>query len=208
MDNKTWKLVQHPAGRNVIRSKWVFKFKPSYEGMNERFKARLVAKGFTQVFGIDYRETFAPVLKYDSLRAILAVIASRDLEITLLDVKTAFLYGKLNEEIFMEQPEGFAVEGKEDWVCLLQQCIYGPKQAPRVWNDKFNQFILKFGLTRCEADPCVYHRRQENELLIVAIFVDDGLVAGTNQTLIQSVIDFLSPEFDMRSLPATRFLPY
>jgi hypothetical protein len=109
MDNNTWKLVQHPAGQNVIRSKWVFKFKPFYEGMNERFKARLVAKGFTQVFGIDYRETFAPVLKYDSFRAILAVIASRDIEITLLDVKTAFLYGKLNEEIFMEQPEGFEV---------------------------------------------------------------------------------------------------
>lgn len=206
MDNKTWILVERPTGRNIIKSKWVFKVKPAYDGVKERYKARLVANGFTQVFGVDYRETFAPILKYDSLRAVLAIIAYHDLEIILLDAKTAFLNGKLNEEFFMEQPEGFAVTGKEDWVCLLKQCIYGLKQAPRIWNEKFNQFLLKFGLIRCGSDPWVYHCRKEKELLIVAIFVDDGLVAGTCLNLVQSVIEFLSKEFDMRSLPATRFL--
>jgi hypothetical protein len=206
MDNKTWRLVKRPTDKNVIKSRWVFKIKPGYEGVSERYKARLVAKGFTQVFGTDYRETFAPVLKYDSLRAILAVVAFHDLEITLLDVKTAFLYGKLKETIFMEQPEGFAVEGKEDHVCLLEQCIYGLKQAPRVWNEKFNEFLLKFGLTRSESDSCVYFNRKDDELLIVGIFVDDGFATGTNTALVKSVIDFLSQEFEMRSLPATRFL--
>lgn len=145
------------------------------------------------------------MLKYNSLRAILAIIAFGDLEIALLDVKTAFLYGKLNEEIFMEQPEGYIASGKEDWERLLKQSLYGLKQAPRMWNEKFNQFLLKYGLKKCESDPCVYYHRKENGLLIVAIFVDDGLVAGSNKDEVQSIIDFLSKEFDMRSLPATRF---
>lgn len=106
----------------------------------------------------------------------------------------------------MEQPEGFIASGKEDWVCLLKQSLYGLKQAPRMWNEKFNQFLLKYGLEKCESDPCVYHHRKKNGLLIVAIFVDDGLVAGSSKDEVQSVIDFLSKEFDMRSLPATRFL--
>lgn len=156
MDNKNWRLVIRPTDRNVIKSKWVLKVKPSYDGVEERYKARLVAKGFTQIFGVDYWETFAPVLKYDSLRAILATVAARDLEINLLDIKTAFLYGKLDEEILMEQPEGYVEKGKEN--SCVSGVTLGLKQATRVWNTKFNQFLLLFVLTRCQSDPCVYYR--------------------------------------------------
>jgi hypothetical protein len=121
-------------------------------------------------------------------------------------VKTAFLNGELNEEVFMEQPEGFIESGKEDQVCLLKKSLYGLKQAPRMWNIKFNQFLIRFGLKRSELDSCVYFRRNGTDLLIIAIFVDDGLVCASNIQLAKSVIDSLSEEFDMRSLPATRFL--
>lgn len=206
ISNQTWVLVKRPIERNVIGCKWVFKVKPGYSGVSERYKARLVAKGFSQNYGTDYSETFAPVLKHDSLRTILAITAYRDLEITLLDVKTAFRYGTLKEQVFMEQPDGFIVAGKEDHVCLLEKSLYGLKQAPRVWNEKFNLFLVKFGLSRCESDSCVYHCQKGEDLLVVAIFVDDGLVCGTSSSSIQLVIEFLSKEFDMRCLPATRFL--
>ena len=115
--NQTWTLVKHPEGRNIIGCKWVFKVKPGYAGVPERYKARLVAKGFTQCYGTDYNETFSPVLKYNSLRTILAIAVHRDLDISLLDVKTAFLNGDIKEEVFMEQPKGLTSPGREDHVC-------------------------------------------------------------------------------------------
>ena len=180
--------------------------KPGYAGVPERYKARLVAKCFTQCYGTDYNETFSPVLKYNSLRTILAIAVHRDLDISLLDVKTAFLNGDLKEEVFMEQPEGLILPGKEDHVCLLKKSLYGLKQAPRMWNEKFNRFLVKFGLSRSEFDSCVYFRRNSKEILIVAIFVDDALVCASNKLLAKGVTDFLSEEFDMHCLPATRFL--
>ncbi len=105
MENGTWELTPLPEGRTVIQNKWVFDIKPGYKNTPPRFKARLVAKGFTQEYGVDYEETFAPVLKNSALGVVFGLIASLDLETVLLDVKTAFLYGELEEEIYMSQPE-------------------------------------------------------------------------------------------------------
>jgi len=129
MENGTWELTQLPEGRTTIQNKWVFDIKPGYKSTPPRFKARLVAKGFTQEYGVDYKETFAPVLKHSALRVVFGLIASLDLETVLLDVKTAFLYGELDEEIFVSQPEGFLVPGREMEVCRLIKSLYGLKQA-------------------------------------------------------------------------------
>jgi hypothetical protein len=146
MLNETWSLSYLPPGRTCIKSRWIFKIKPGAHGSDNRYKARLVAKGFSQRPGIDFEETFSPVIKHDTLRVVLSLVAAHDLEMSQLDVKTAFLYGELDEEIYLQQPEGYVVAGKEGSVCRLHKCIYGLKQASRVWNRHFDYFIRKFGL--------------------------------------------------------------
>ncbi|WP_222927389.1 reverse transcriptase domain-containing protein, partial [Xylella fastidiosa] len=132
--NQTWELVEPLKNRRIVGCKWVFKRKPGIPGVEEaRFKARLVAKGFSQKEGVDYNEVFSPVVKHSSIRTLLAIVACYDLELEQLDVKTAFLHGELEEQIYMRQPEGFVVSGKEDHVCLLRKSLYGLKQSPRQW---------------------------------------------------------------------------
>lgn len=115
-----------------------------------------MAKGFSQKLGVDYEETYSPVVKNDSLQTILAIAAARDLELVQLDVKTAFLNSELQQELYMEQPAGFEIKGREAEVCRLHRSLYGLKQASRAWNEKFNFFLVKYRFTRGLADPCVY----------------------------------------------------
>ena len=129
--NEVWDFVELPNGIKAIGCKWVFKTKKDSSGNIERYKARLVAKGFTQKEGIDYKETFSPVSKKDSLRIIMALVAHFDLELQQMDVKTAFLNGNLEEEVYMIQPEGFSSSNGEHLVCKLKKSIYGLKQASR-----------------------------------------------------------------------------
>lgn len=131
MKNETWKLTLLPPGRTTIKAKWVFKVKPGHKDVPPRYKVRLVAKGYTQSYGVDYQDTYAPVVNQNSLRTVLSLVAARDLDMIQLDIKTAFLYGQLEEELFLEQPEGFVVPGREDEVCHLQKPLFGLKQAPR-----------------------------------------------------------------------------
>ncbi|KAM1487717.1 hypothetical protein ACFX2I_001756 [Malus domestica] len=138
--NDTYELVELPKGRKALKNKWVFKLKRD-DNMT-RYKARLVVKGFGQKKGVDFDEIFSPVVKMTSIRVILGMTASMDLELEQLDVKTAFLHGNLEEEIYMEQPKGFEVKGKENLVCKLKKSLYGLKQAPRQWNKKFNSFMI------------------------------------------------------------------
>lgn len=136
-----------PPGRVAITNRWVYNLKPA--GSSVRFKARLVAKGFLQSPGIDYEETYSPVVKHDSLRTVLAIAAAEDLEIVQLDVKTALLNGDLEKELYMEQPTVFRTS---DDVCLLHRSLYGLKQTSRAWNSKFNGFLIKYGFIGSTAD--------------------------------------------------------
>uniref|UniRef100_A0A2N9ER08 Integrase catalytic domain-containing protein n=1 Tax=Fagus sylvatica TaxID=28930 RepID=A0A2N9ER08_FAGSY len=142
--NKTWELTELPKGKKPIGCKWVFKKKEAVsEKEGERFKARLVAKGYSQRHGIDYDEVFSPVVRHTSIRAVLALVADQDLELEQLDVKTAFLHGNLEEEIFMEQPEGFKQPGTENLVCRLKKSLYGLKQSPRQWYKRLKSLLHK-----------------------------------------------------------------
>ena len=141
--NQTWDLVQLPKGKKEIGCKWVYTKKEGPTGKDSvRFKGRLVAKGYAQTEGIDYNEVFSPVVKHSSIRILLAMVAQFDLELAQLDVKTAFLHGDLEEEIYMSQPDGFKVAGKENWVCKLKRSLYAFKQSPRQWYKRFDRFMI------------------------------------------------------------------
>lgn len=177
--NQTWIIVPKTGSMKTIDSKWVFRVKTDESGKIHRFKARLCARGFLQREGIDYTETFAPVIRYDSLRVFLAITTKEDVELKQFDVKTAFLYGQLREEVFMEIPEGLDTgRGMENSVCKLEKSLYGLKQAPRCWNQKFSSFLREFDFVECEAEQCIFVGKFESETVYLGIFVDDGLVAS------------------------------
>ena len=157
--NKVWELVDLPPGRKSIRNKWVFKVKRKADGQIDKYKARLVAKGFTQQEGVDYEETFSPVVRFASIRILLAIVAHMDLELHQMDVKTAFLNGELDEEIYMDQPKGFQVVGQERKVCRLQRSIYGLKQSSRQWYFRFHQAVTSNDFVMMEEDHCVYVKK-------------------------------------------------
>ncbi len=206
MDNKTWTLTTLPPDREAIQSRWVLTVKPGVRGATPRYKARLVAKGYSQRPGIDYDETFAPVAKQTTLRTVLSFVAALNLEMCQLDIKTAFLYGELNEEIYLKQPEGYISVESKNLVCRLHKCLYGLKQASRVWNQHFDNFLKLFGLTPSESDPCLYLRISGNEFTAVTIWVDDGLVCSNSSDVITKIISHLKEHFEMRSSEANHFV--
>jgi hypothetical protein len=150
MANNTCTLVPLPIGRKLVSCKWVFKIKQGANGDVERYKARLVAKGFTQTYGVDYNKSFAPVVKFTSIHCIITLAASEDMEIHQMDVKIAFLNGELEEDIYMEQPQGFVHQGDEHIVCKLHKSLYGLKQSPRAWNQKLNTFFKSIKFMKSE----------------------------------------------------------
>ena len=201
IENGTWTLVPRPRQRKIIKCKWVFKRKRDVNRSIERYKARLCAKGFTQIKGFDYTETFAPVAKLPTVRLFLAFAAMNAYLVHHMDVKTAFLYARLLEEIFMEQPEGFVDPQKPDHVLKLLKCIYGLKQSPRNWNAKLHQTLLELGLTRSESDWSVYYKHlKDNSLIIVIVFVDDIIIMSKHETEIKQVKEHLMSQYKMSDL--------
>ena len=140
--NQVWDLVDLSSGRKAIGNKWVLKIKRKADGSIERYKAWLVAKGYTQKEGVDYEETFSPIVRFASVRLILAIVANLNLELYQMDIKTAFLNGELDKEIYMDQPIGFVTKGQEHKVCKLKRSIYGLKQSSRQWYLRFHQAVL------------------------------------------------------------------
>ena len=154
--NQVWDLVKAPNGIKPVGCKWVYKRKKGIDGKVETFKSRLVAKGYTQKEGIDYDETFSPVAMLKSIKILLFIAAHYDYEIWQMDVKTAFLNGNLEEELYMMQLEGFIAKNQEHMVCKLNRSIYGLKLASRLWNIRFDQAIKSFGFEQNIDEPCVY----------------------------------------------------
>lgn len=192
--NGTWKLVPRPQHRNVISCKWVFRLKSSPGDERKRYKARLLIRGFSQQPEIDFEETFAPVVRFDTVRAVLAVAAVRDLEILQFVVKTAFLNGELHEEIYMEPPQGYKTM-ESDFVCRLKKSLYGLKQAPRVWNIKFTNFLKDNQFVQSDADDCLFVREVDNELTYLVLYVDDGLLLSRKKETVEAVMELSGETF-------------
>ena len=196
-ENSTWKFVPQTPGMKRIDSKCVFRVLQDERGNPVKYKARLCARGFRQVEGLDYKETFAPAIGYDSLRIFLALVTHLDLELVQFDIKTAFLYGDLQEEIFMEVPEGIRSAKSENNVCRLLKAWYGLKQAARCWNEKFTRALRDLGLEQCASEKCIFRGCVNEDEVIVALFVDDGLVAAKSHVPLRIVIDALSESFEI-----------
>ncbi|PHT40240.1 Retrovirus-related Pol polyprotein from transposon TNT 1-94 [Capsicum baccatum] len=209
LKNETWDLVMLPEGKRVISCKWIFKRKEGIPGVeNARYKARFVVRGFDQQEGIDFNEVFSPVVRHSSIRVLLALVALYDLELEQLDVKTAFLHGNLEEEIYIQQPEGFVVPGKENHVCRLKKSLYGLKQSPRQWYKRFDSFMTGHGYSRSSYDNCVYFQKlSDGSLVYLLLYVDDMLIAARDKTLVDKLKVQLNSEFDMKDLgPAKKIL--
>ncbi|KAG8500695.1 hypothetical protein CXB51_002843 [Gossypium anomalum] len=207
--NRTWDLVKLPKGKKAVHCKWVFKKKEGTPGVEEpRYKARLVTKGYSQIPGVDFTDVFSPVVKHSSIRALLGIIAMHDLELEQLDVKTAFLHGELEEDIYMQQLEGFIVSEKEDYVCLLRKSLYGLKQSPRQWYKRFDSFMASHDFKRSSLDSCVYFKKNSNgSFVYLLLYVDDMLIAAKDKGEIRKVKAQLSEEFEMKDLgPAKKIL--
>lgn len=203
--NQTWDLEYPPKGIRPIPVKWVYKIKHDAAGNIERFKARLVAKGFHQKEGIDYKEVFAPVSKHTSLRALLAHVAVEDLELHQLDIKTAFLNGILEEEVYIRQPPGYA-EGDPDLACHLKRALYGLKQAPRTWHQRLDQELGQNRFYPSDADASLYVAASEDgSYSFLLLYVDDILIAAPTLDRVQEIKDGLLKAFDARDMGEAQF---
>uniref|UniRef100_A0AAV1U369 Integrase catalytic domain-containing protein n=1 Tax=Peronospora matthiolae TaxID=2874970 RepID=A0AAV1U369_9STRA len=191
-----FRAAKLPNGQSAIGTKWVFKIKRKADGSIEKYKARLVAKGFRQKYGIDYTETFSPVVKYVTLRMVIAITKHFGWPLDQLDVVTAFLYGVMKEKVFCAVPEGVKMEG--DFDCLeLIKVIYGLKQASRVWNETFDEFIRSIGFQASGFDPCLYIMTSEGHCVFVLVYVDDVLVTGSSLEMIVRTKNDLKTRFEM-----------
>jgi len=183
----------------------VFKIKQGVNGEVERYKAKLVARGFTQTYKVDYNETFAPVTKFTSICCILALTALEDMEIHQMDVKTTFLNGELEEEIYTEQPQGFVHQGGEHFVCKLHKTLYGLKQLPRAWNQKLNTFFKSVQFMKSEADPSVYVIQVGDVKFFIVIYLDDLISVCNDQNKLLHIKEELSQKFEMKELGELHF---
>jgi Reverse transcriptase (RNA-dependent DNA polymerase) len=203
-ENETWILADLPDGRRAIGSKWVFKRKFDENGKVSRFKARLVAQGFSQRYGIDYDECFAPVVRSSTIRLFLSVAGMRGLLVNQYDVATAFLNGELNEEIYMKQPPGFENGSK---VLLLKKSLYGLKQAARAWNEALHRSLLSHNFVQCETDHCLYTLKSDLNVCYLLVHVDDVLVASDCESTMDNVMKSISKTFKLEDLgPVKHFL--
>jgi hypothetical protein len=178
LKNQTWDLVELPPGRKVVDCKWVYKIKPGDQGCPDRYKARLCARGFTQVQGVDFDETYSPVVKYTSIRVFLVKAVLMKMVIHQMDVVTAFLNAHLDEDVFMKQPPGFEKSGKKNLVCKLKRSLYGLKQSPRQWNKVIDDFLKKQNFKEIDADCCIYIKISNHKMIMVSLYVDDLMIAS------------------------------
>ncbi|KAM0042466.1 putative RNA-directed DNA polymerase, protein kinase RLK-Pelle-CrRLK1L-1 family [Helianthus debilis subsp. tardiflorus] len=203
--NGTWKLVSLPAGKNLVGLKWLFKTKVGPDGQIIKHKARLVAKGYSQKYGIDFEETFAPVARFETIRIVLAVAAHRGWTVHQLDVKSAFLNEELAKEIYVEQPEGFQVKGKEDQVYRLHKALYGLKQAPRAWYGKIDSYFARNGYTRSLNELTLYVKHKSGNFIYVCLYVDDIICTSSSDALVAEFKEGMKKVFEMTDLGLLKY---
>ena len=196
--NKTWELVPRPPNTNIVGSKWVFRTKYLSEGYIDRFKARLVAQGFTQTPGLDYDHTFSPVVKASTVRVILTLAVMQHWPLHQLDVNNAFLKGLLSNPVYMEQPPGFIDPRFPHHVCCLRKALYGFKQAPIAWFQRFCSFLLHLGFIGSKANPSLFSYHHNTATLYLLVYVNDIILTGNNQFAIQTILAKIRAEFAIK----------
>jgi len=203
--NNTRDLVELPPQAKKIGVKWVYKTKLNEEGKVEKCKARLVAKGYSQREGVDYTEVYAPVARWDTIRSLLAVAAQQGWSVYQLDVKSAFLYGELKEEVYVDQPDGFVRVGEEDKVYKLRKALYGLKQAPRAWFSRIESYFKREGFQKSSYDHTLFFKKSESKILMVSLYVDDLLFTGNDELMCVEFKASMQKEFEMTDMGKMKF---
>jgi hypothetical protein len=194
-----WEIVPRPKEKSVVTSKWVYKIKHAADGSVDKYKERFIARGFSQKEGEDYDETFAPIAKYTSIRDIMSLVASIGWSLHQMDVKTSFLNGAIEEEVYIEQPQGFEVHSRDTHFCKLKKDLYGLNQAPRAWYARIDSYLMRLGFSKSHEDPNLYYKVVNNAHVILLIHVNDLFLTG-EESLIIHCKNELASEFDMKDL--------
>jgi hypothetical protein len=207
MNQNTWSLVARPVGANIVTGKWIFRHKYNADGTLSRYKARWVVSGFNQREGVDYGETFSPVIKPATIRLVLSIATSKEWPIHQLNVKNAFLHDTLSETVFSQQPSGFIDSNHPDFVCKLNKSLYGFKQAPHAWFLRFTAFLSKIGFIAAKSDSSLFIMHQGSHTTYLLLYVDDIVLTTSSSPLLTKIINGLQQEFSMTDLgPLQHFL--
>ncbi|RVW46329.1 Retrovirus-related Pol polyprotein from transposon RE1 [Vitis vinifera] len=204
--NETWELVECPPGKKPVGSRWIYTVKYKVDGSIERFKVRLVAKGYTQIYGINYTETFAPVTKINTVRVLLSLAANLDWPLQQFDVKNVFLHGELSDEVYMDLPSGCMVSEKQcQKVCKLKKSLYGLKQSLRAWFGRFTKSMRAFGYRQSNSDHTLFLKKQHGKIMTLIVYVDDMVVTGNDPEERKALQNYLSREFEMKYLGPLKY---
>jgi histone deacetylase 1/2 len=203
--NSTWTLVPRPPRANIITGKWVFRHKLKSDGTLDRYKARWVVRGFNQRPGVDFGETFSPVIKPATVRTVLHIAASRAWPVHQLDISNAFLNGVLTERVYCQQPTGFVDASQPDHVCLLSKSLYGLRQAPRAWYTRIGSFLARIGFTSTRSDTSLFVLRRGTETAYLLLYVDDIILTASSMPFLRHITDQLQSEFKLKDLGPLHF---
>jgi hypothetical protein len=203
INNDVWEIVPRPKSKDVVSSKWIFKIKHVVDGSIDKYKARFISHGFSQKESIDYKETFSPVSRYTSIRTIIALAAKMKWKLHQMDVKTTLLNGVIEEEVYIEQPQGFEVEDRKTHVCKLKKALL--KKAPRAWYGRIDSFLTSLGFTKSKEDSNLYFKVMNDEPVILLLYVDDLFLTG-EENLITECKKKLDAEFEMKYLGLMHYL--
>jgi hypothetical protein len=184
MKNDVWEIVPRPKEKSVVTSKWVYKIKHAADESVDKYKSRFIVIGFYQKEGEDYDETFSLISRYTSIRDIISLIASMGWSLHQMDVKTTFLNGAIEEEVYIEQPQGFEVHSRDTHVFILKKYLYGLKQAPRAWYARINNYLMRLGFSKSHANPNIYYKVVNNAPMILLLYVDDIFLTGEEPLII------------------------
>lgn len=194
----TWDIVKRPENVNVVDCRWVYKIKYSPDRSEAKLKSRVVAKGFTQEYGVDFFETYAPVVKNSSVRLLMAVAVIKQMIVEQIDIKNAYVNSELEEVVYMEQPQGFEEGDKRELVCKLNKSLYGLKQSGNKWNKCLNEILTKkLGFRRLKTESCIYVKGSGKELVILAVYVDDILIFASDKNIISEIKSKIKDEFEI-----------